>query len=541
MTSALLVALTLGGLLAVVLVWNRVDEVRFANIALGAVLVVSLAQQFLWRTLAEDAFITFRYSENLARGAGPVFNEGERVEGYSNFLWMVLIAIPRWVAGIEIVDAARALGIVCALGTIVAVYALATRLGGDRRVGLAAAILTATAGTAVAYGPSGLETPGFLLLTTLAVLAVVERRFVWAGVFLSLGVMTRPDGLVVIAVVAAWVGWTAFRGRADARRWFLDLVRLGAPMLVLLGPWTIWRVAYYGHLVPNALAAKSGVSLSWQLETGRNYLNAFLVSIVALLILGFVGTAPLVARRVSVVRFLSHPMGLVGGLGVVYATFVTVAGGDWMPAWRFYAPVIPLFAVWIAVTWTRSTAGTPMSISRPVAAATFSFVAVLLVVTSWTNSSMIPAVRAWETDVDQLGAIGSWMRDRLPAGTEIATYANGSLSYHAGTDLTVVDLLGLTDEHIAREGLRRSEATPGHAAYDDEYIIRRGPSILIFLGGGYDLNKSCGVPQPYDRAYVAVSFPADGGWVNLLVKRDQERQVLRWLSADQRFGSNECP
>ena len=41
----------------------------------------------------EDAFISFRYSQNLADGHGLVFNVGERVWGYSNFLWTVLLAL----------------------------------------------------------------------------------------------------------------------------------------------------------------------------------------------------------------------------------------------------------------------------------------------------------------------------------------------------------------------------------------------------------------------------------------------------------------
>ncbi|MHC4066890.1 MAG: hypothetical protein ACYSUI_20630, partial [Planctomycetota bacterium] len=43
--------------------------------------------------LTDDAFISFRYARNLSEGLGLVFNPGfERVEGYSNFLWVVLLA-----------------------------------------------------------------------------------------------------------------------------------------------------------------------------------------------------------------------------------------------------------------------------------------------------------------------------------------------------------------------------------------------------------------------------------------------------------------
>ena len=46
------------------------------------------------RFVQDDAFITYRYARNLARGEGLVFNPGERVEGYTNFLWTVMHWLP---------------------------------------------------------------------------------------------------------------------------------------------------------------------------------------------------------------------------------------------------------------------------------------------------------------------------------------------------------------------------------------------------------------------------------------------------------------
>ena len=42
--------------------------------------------------LTDDAFISFRYTRNLIEGHGLVFNPGERVEGYTNFLWILELA-----------------------------------------------------------------------------------------------------------------------------------------------------------------------------------------------------------------------------------------------------------------------------------------------------------------------------------------------------------------------------------------------------------------------------------------------------------------
>ena len=51
---------------------------------------------FVWQSLyyfpyiVDDTFISLRYARNLIDGNGLVYNPGQRVEGYSNFLWVVL-------------------------------------------------------------------------------------------------------------------------------------------------------------------------------------------------------------------------------------------------------------------------------------------------------------------------------------------------------------------------------------------------------------------------------------------------------------------
>src|SRR5882762_66691 len=59
--------------------------------ALALILGITGAVHLAW--LCDDAFISFRYADNLVHGLGLVFNAGERVEGYSNFLWTLGIAL----------------------------------------------------------------------------------------------------------------------------------------------------------------------------------------------------------------------------------------------------------------------------------------------------------------------------------------------------------------------------------------------------------------------------------------------------------------
>src|SRR5260221_4689119 len=63
-----------------------------------ALVIACLTTQFprLWakRWVQDDAYVSFRYARNFVRGDGLVYNVGEPVEGYTNFLWTTLAAVP---------------------------------------------------------------------------------------------------------------------------------------------------------------------------------------------------------------------------------------------------------------------------------------------------------------------------------------------------------------------------------------------------------------------------------------------------------------
>ncbi|MCX7878834.1 MAG: hypothetical protein N2510_09400, partial [Ignavibacteria bacterium] len=50
-----------------------------------------LSWSFLFQNV-DDAYISYRYGRNLMEGNGLVYNPGEKVEGYTNFLWTIITA-----------------------------------------------------------------------------------------------------------------------------------------------------------------------------------------------------------------------------------------------------------------------------------------------------------------------------------------------------------------------------------------------------------------------------------------------------------------
>ncbi|PIV81991.1 hypothetical protein COW53_01325, partial [bacterium CG17_big_fil_post_rev_8_21_14_2_50_64_8] len=77
--------------------------------------VLFLAHAASFGFVVDDAFISFRYAANLVAGHGLAFNPGEAVEGYSNLLWVLLVATGLKV-GLPALLWARILGVACSIG-----------------------------------------------------------------------------------------------------------------------------------------------------------------------------------------------------------------------------------------------------------------------------------------------------------------------------------------------------------------------------------------------------------------------------------------
>ena len=296
---------------------------RSIGVGVAVALLAGLAHAFVLRWTCDDAFISFRYARNLLRGQGLVFNPGEAVEGYTNFLWTLGVSLGMGL-GIDPIDWSHAWGLLSWLAVGVGLAGLAWRSG---RLPVAA-----VAWAAFPYGrvfaTSGLETMGFTALATGAVLLGVSARSrqgaLVAGVLASMALLTRPEGALVVAAVGAVVTW---RSRHL-------LVAVALPVAVLVLPWLAFKLYFYGELLPNTYYAKAGAGPRW--GDGLAYLGLFF-GVNGVLGLGLLGwLMPDRRDRVGQV--------VVVGFLAVYFVHIARAGGDFMYA-RFLVPLVPLLCV----------------------------------------------------------------------------------------------------------------------------------------------------------------------------------------------------
>ncbi len=228
--------------------------------------------------ITDDAYISFRYVRNLLEGHGLVFNPGEYVEGYTNFLWVLELAAIWRLFGIRPEDVAQWLSVVYTVGTIAVMLWWIARMPFLRHRGLVAwmalGLIGSSATFAVWTSGGGLETRQFTFFTLaavacLSVFGANRRGLLVVSLSLAAAALTRPEGLLV---AACCVGWFA------AHRWFtarqLDwrgTVALAGPFVVLIGGHFLARYRYYGEWLPNTYYAKH---VGPWYESGYRYLSA---------------------------------------------------------------------------------------------------------------------------------------------------------------------------------------------------------------------------------------------------------------------------
>ena len=301
-------------------------------IAMFAVtLALLLAHSWVYRFLTDDAFISFRYSVNLAHGHGLVFNPGwERVEGYSNFLWVLILGVLDMV-GIRPEQSAAPISMLLTIGlwAMVAWFAWRQRADGEPAwLAVVPVLLLAATRSVAVWSSSGLETRLFEALVVAGVLRLiteVEARqrgefprslAAWA---LALATLTRPDGLLIsLAAFAAAAFHLRRTSRETLTRWLPSVV----PFLVVVGAHFVFRRFYYGDWLPNTYYAKVDGRTWW--SSGFTYLSAFALEYGAIL------WVPLVALGVSWNLGRGRPFApaLFGAVVIPHALYVASIGGD---------------------------------------------------------------------------------------------------------------------------------------------------------------------------------------------------------------------
>ncbi len=421
----------------------------------------------------DDAYITLRYVNNFLSGQGIVWNPGEYVQGYTNFLHLMTISLLGKM-GIDLVWASRIIGLSALIALIIVTYKFKKVFKYPGTLSNLPLILVITSSPILIWSIAGLEGTLFSFLVAtghlLFLLAIdtpsgAHRLYATSGIVFGLGYLTRPDGALFIAIAFGLLAWIQIMTK-DKKNSNLTLFTAGASVIIV--PYTIWQFLYYGDIVPNTFYAKTGTPLDLSLKTGFQYIMKYALHppFLPIIILFFVIGA--LVKRCWNIKFTFLSFSIFS-----YVLFLVLAGGDHMPSSRLLLPIIPLMAVFITavisqVAFTRT--------AIQVLIISLLLLTGLQVLDSQTNPRKVD-------DAAIVGAIiGKYIETTWPKGSVVALNTAGSIPYFAENHV-FIDMLGLNDPVIAKRKIESLELKwqylPGHLKGDGDYVLSRYPDFVV--------------------------------------------------------------
>lgn len=458
----------------------RLASRRLWIVTLGLVLVaLLLGASALFRNREfynDDALISLCYAQNLLRGNGLVWNPGERVEGYTNFLFVVDVSA-LGALGVDLEEASRLVNLAAFVTLTLFVGAVCyrdcRRRGLDPRVAVLPATLMLSSFELIVNALGGLEGPFLALLLTVALhlcgrgLETREvRPFGWSALLFGLACMTRPDTALFAGIALGMITVRTWTRKLDRRAPVLFGTVLGGMYL----PYFLIRWRYYGAAFPNTFYVKAEGLTPERWLVGLDYIKSSLCEPPYLLPLALVAVVALILSCQASVRTRLFAACIVAGL-----IYIASVGGDHMPAFRLVVPLLPMavFLLFEAVAGPLRHLG---GVARTAGIAGLVGVSLLQLVRPALN----PIVEDPAAFVGQI--VGRWIRVAWPTNSLIALNTAGSTPYYAPDD-RYIDMLGLNDTHIARVHIDRLllpwQHVPGHTKGDGGYVLDRKPDYII--------------------------------------------------------------
>lgn len=454
----------------------------------------------------DDAYISFRYSAHFANGEGLVYNPGDRVEGFSNFLWTLIIGIAMKLFQVDAMFFSKILGMLATIGLIIALY-IASRMimGRWHIVNFVPSFIIAVNTYLAHWSVMGLATSAFTFLIFMSIfVAFIEQKHHWriqiSPFIAALTIMTRIDGSFFLGIIFP-VFWIILlsRGELKPRRFALWVFQFA----IILIPYELWRYFYYDSLFPNPYYAKVDPMLGHSrgkahlfyffFTQGWGFMNLWLVpAVVALFWRNRYGIICLVML-------------------LLICFFVWYVNGDWMPNYRFLLPILPFMALNIVV------------VARLVSRMRFLPIKVLLFVLlgialydygkfhfneksvyvfdwnphryykndkRWFYPETL-AQNLWQGIVPPLQNVADWIFHNVPDGAQVMTSDIGYPGF-LNLGVRIIDIDGLTDRFIGRAGLTHESHIKRQ-----EYIMNKKPEfIFIFINHTSQDPNTPGAPYP---------------------------------------------
>jgi tetratricopeptide (TPR) repeat protein len=340
---------------------------------------------------------------------------------------------------------------------------------------------------------SGMETGLFGMLITLGIFLYLKEQkesstaIPLSSIVFLLASLTRPEGNIIFAVTVLHKAIVSLRAPKNGTGKGLAVLReknnliwLGmyiVPALIYMG----WRYSYYGYLFPNTFYAKTGSSLDY-FKTGTEYLWLFFKNYGGYGILGVISLLALRNKK----RFNEYLYPVM--VFYIFCLYIIFVGGDVLRPNRFFVPLMPVF--FILVQEGLSQLADMFDKSKE--AVTGAVIALLVIcgLTFYTYKEEFEQIKQYSVLenglVEKMKLIATWLKNQqTKTGRPLVVGATtiGAISYYS--DVTLIDMLGLTDKEVAHNPQPIAEISSKDVGwrernYNVEYVLSRKPDYILF-------------------------------------------------------------
>lgn len=477
-----------------------------SKIALGLILLAGLVLRVVFIEASapvDDAYITFRYAQNLASGHGFVYNVGDRVLGVTTPLFALILA-PFATAGIPLDAGALGLAVVLDLLICVLLYRLLRVCFGEP-IALVAAFFYSLAYTSLAASGYGMETQLFNFLLVASALLLSLGKYSAMGIIAGLAVLTRPEGLLLAGILGALVLPRQLRGEPNAARNCL-VAFLGVTV-----PWFVFAFLYFGSPIPNSLMTK----MFQKSITVHQWLDFFIMRnpfVIALWVGAAVGLVVGLRRK-------CEPCAVLALWAVAYLLFFLIGRPPFLGGWYF-----PPEALALTVLSAVGAASVLAWILRsPVRGALAAALLFILIDVAVLPRSLVSA--RWQRHVANsvYRPMGDWFHTHTRPGDLIHCSDIGYLGYIS--QRTILDASGLVTPDVRT--FRASHA--GDPNWDILYVLWKMPDYVALPVGGHVYRRFS--ESEFPRHYEPITRFQVEGRAELRPSRDPSDEYAR----DSRF------
>ena len=426
-------------------------------------IIAALALAWFNRFVQDDAFISFRYAQNLAAGHGLVYNLGERVEGYTNFLWTVCM-VPAFLLNADIVAWSYVLSLLAYAVTLLVTARLALCWFRSPAAGFLAVILLATNYSFSCYATGGLETQFGIAWVLLSVWLLHIGRLVPAALCSACAIMTRMDAILIL--FPFWCATASFGDmlKGSPKHTFRVILSASAGALLVV-VWLVWRHHYYGAWLPNTFLIKGQGPTPLR---GLCYAGLFYAVYGLWLLIPLFLKTPFSANRPALYAIL------------LWHVYIIAVGGDFME-FRMMMPSLPLAMIFVAGLLANPI-HQKARYAMPAVLAIISLLFGMLRLDSRGGNNihgLATFCAECRTLANEMGVLFGEQRESV----KIAITAAGTIPFY--TQMPTLDLLGLNNQEVARTGERLPHLKvfgnrPGHVRIaKPETVIAENVNLLL--------------------------------------------------------------